>query len=315
MNSPGRHCPLHYRYSEEAFAGPALLETETLYVVGGLYGNAYALDAILELAAGEKQPPAMVFNGDFHWFDNDPALFAAINARVLAHTALRGNVETELGADGSAGCGCGYPEWVDDGEVERSNRIIAELQHTAATLPGAAARLAALPMHLVASVGGRRIAIVHGDGESLAGWNFSQENLISNLAEATRHLAAINADIVASSHTCLPVAQGFDTPAGARWLFNNGTAGMPNFSGDLRGLLTRISLTPSPGALYRARVEDVFVEAVPFACSGASWLIQFDHLWPADSPAALSYRRRMLHGPAYRVEQAARDGIERLSHA
>jgi hypothetical protein len=44
----GRSCPLAYRYQPEALAQPAALEADTLYVVGGLYGNPAALAAVLQ---------------------------------------------------------------------------------------------------------------------------------------------------------------------------------------------------------------------------------------------------------------------------
>ena len=56
-----------------------------LYVVGGLYGNVEALDALEALAAREDSPVTLVFNGDFHWFDVDARRFRAGRARVLAH--------------------------------------------------------------------------------------------------------------------------------------------------------------------------------------------------------------------------------------
>ena len=106
----GRTCPLHYRYGAEAIARLPTVEAETLYVIGGLYGNLPALDAIEAIAAQEAGPVTLVFNGDFNWFNVDDAGFAEINRRVLAHHAIVGNVEAELGVDGNAaGCGCAYP--------------------------------------------------------------------------------------------------------------------------------------------------------------------------------------------------------------
>jgi hypothetical protein len=129
---PGRSCPLSYRYSPAVFNRPADLETETLYVIGGLYGNVPALDAIDALMDNEPVTPTLVFNGDFNWFNTDDKTFDAINKRVLAHRALRGNVETELaGDDGNAGCGCAYPDSVSDAEVGRSNEILRALRATA----------------------------------------------------------------------------------------------------------------------------------------------------------------------------------------
>ena len=53
MDPRGRSCPLVYRYQPDALAQPAQLEADTLYVVGGLYGNPYALQAVLERAHQE----------------------------------------------------------------------------------------------------------------------------------------------------------------------------------------------------------------------------------------------------------------------
>ena len=58
MEVPGRSCPLAYRYQPEALAQPAKLEADTLYVVGGLYGNPVALPALLERADREPSGPA-----------------------------------------------------------------------------------------------------------------------------------------------------------------------------------------------------------------------------------------------------------------
>jgi hypothetical protein len=135
-DAPGRSCPVAYRYSPADFRRPAEIEAEALYVIGGLYGNPFALDAILDLASQETPRPTLVFNGDFNWFDVDPDGFGRLNARVLAHAALRGNVETELATDDErAGCGCAYPEWVADAEVARSNEIAARLRHTGRAFP------------------------------------------------------------------------------------------------------------------------------------------------------------------------------------
>jgi hypothetical protein len=175
---PGRSCPPGYGYRAADLAGAPELIADTLYVIGGLYGNLQALDAIEAMAARESGPVTLVFNGDFHWFDVDPVAFARIEAVVGDHHALRGNVETELASGpGEAGCGCAYPEWVGDDEVSRSNAIIERLAETAAGLPGVRERLAALPMLLRGRVGDLPLAIVHGDAESLAGWGFSQEQV------------------------------------------------------------------------------------------------------------------------------------------
>jgi hypothetical protein len=305
---PGRTCPIGYRYGARALSGPAALEVDTLWVAGGLYGNPYALESLLELYGREPGSKALVFNGDFHWFDVDASLFDEVQISVEKHAALRGNVETELAAPGDdAGCGCGYPEWVGDETVALSNRIIERLKRTARRHPAALGRLAALPMHLVARVGAQRVAVVHGDGESLAGWGFSQEALAGSpgQAAAARQFDEARVRIFASSHTCLPVLQCF---ARERAIVNNGAAGMPNFRGTQFGLATRISVAPGRNAFYGTRVNGLHVEAVRLDYDVQAWERSFLAQWPPGSDAYRSYYERIAKGPGYTLEQALRSG-------
>jgi len=310
---PGRSCPLAYRYGAASLAGPATMRSDTLWVVGGLYGNRFALERLLEHFAAERGDKALVFNGDFHWFDVDPEDFAAIERGVASHAATRGNVETELALPAAdAGCGCGYPEWVGDAEVAHSNRIIERLRATAAALPEARARLTTLPMAFVAEVGGERVAIVHGDSDSLAGWDFSQERLgtAEGIARARSALARANVRLFASSHSCLPVLQAVTGSDGAGRLrgaiVNNGAAGMPNFSGTRYGLATRISMTPSASALYATQLGPLSVEAIAIDFDAEAWTARFLKQWPEGSDGYASYFSRMVDGPCYRLEQALR---------
>ncbi|MGQ0545128.1 MAG: metallophosphoesterase family protein [Betaproteobacteria bacterium] len=307
MSVPGRNCPLSYRYRPQAFAREPELAIDSLWVAGGLYGNPFALESLLELYQREPGSKALVFNGDFHWFDADEEIFASINAGVLHFPALRGNVETELLDSGfDAGCGCAYPDWVDDGTVERSNAIMRALRAAAREVE----RLVALPMHLVAQVGAARVGIVHGDAGSLAGWGFSQEALRSEegLAAARSAFDAGSVDIFASSHTCLPVLQRFGE---ARALVNNGAAGMPNFRGTRYGLATRISVRPSAAPIYGVHCGGVHVEAVPLRYRHDAWVRRFVELWPDGSPAHRSYYARIMDGPSYALGQALRDDNEK----
>jgi len=314
MNAPGRSCPLHYRYPAHGFRRVPELRADTLLIAGGLYGNPQALDALLELAEAEPGGATLVFDGDFHWFDIDAAAFARISHTALTHHAIRGNVETELAAPhDDAGCGCAYPQWVGDDEVERSNRILGRLRQTAAADPALRERLAALPMHLLAQVGDVRVGIVHGDAESLSGWAFAQECLRDAPGNASRQIEAAGVQIVASSHTCLPVLAEFELTQGRAALINNGAAGMPNFAGTRHGVVTRISLQPGREALYGTRIGGVHVEALALDYDADAWLAQFDAWWPDGSPAALSYRTRIVEGPRYTGEQAVR-GLVTAGH-
>lgn len=287
------------------------VRAETLYVVGGLYGNRTALAALFDLAAQESGPVTLVFNGDFNWFNVDAEGFCEINRQVLPHRAIRGNVETEIaGDDDAAGCGCGYPDWVSDAEVSRSNQIMTRLRDAARAFPALRERLSTLPMHLVAEVGGVRAAIVHGDAHSLAGWDFAQEALRDpeHRAQIAPQFAAANARIFASSHTCLPVALEFDTPRGTCALINNGAAGMPNFLGTRHGVITRIATRPARHLepLYALHADAVHIEALPLHYDYTRWLREFLANWPQGSPAHASYYHRIRQGPAYSPAQAAR---------
>ena len=316
-SAPGRSCPLHYRYRPEDFAIDApehLRSLDVLYVVGGLYGNPLALEHVLELFDGERGRKRLLFNGDFHWFDADPEVFARVQRGVLAHAALRGNVETELAdpdAEADAGCGCAYPDWVGDGVVERSNRILARLRTAADARQRA--ELSALPMWQRADVGPLRLGIVHGDATSLAGWGFAQEHLraADQRAEVAGWLDRARVDAFACTHTCLPVFQAVAGSAGrqARWILNNGAAGMPNFRDDSAGLLTRIAVEPSARVHKRFGVElggGVLAEAVAIDIDLPRWRAAFEALWPAGSDAHVSYFDRILRGPDYAATHAVR---------
>jgi hypothetical protein len=164
-------------------------------------------------------------------------------------------------------------------------------------------------MHAVAAVGGERIAIVHGDAWSLAGWDFSQERLLGDPARVAGAFEEADVRVFASSHTCLPVFQPIDAPDGRRLIANNGAAGMPNFRGTRFGIVTRISVHPGADALYGERLGPLYVEALAVRYDHASWLERFDARWPAGSPASASYRHRLLDGPAYEPQAALRSAV------
>jgi hypothetical protein len=305
---PGRSCPVDYVYSPKIFARLPDFEAETIYVAGGLYGNLAALEALEQLAAQEMAPVTIVFNGDFHWFDADPGWFAAIERGVARHRALRGNVETEIArvTDIGAGCGCAYPESVSGSVVTRSNEIL-NLLRNAAPHP-ARPPLRDLPMHLVAEIAGLRVGIVHGDAAALAGWRFAQDELDN---ASRRHWlnevrAASHIDVFASTHTCLAALRDFVLPAGRLTIINNGTAGMPNFSGSRYGLISRVAAAPSPHKpLYGLQRDGVHIDAIPLKYDHTAFLERFLARWPEGSPAYESYYRRIVDGPIYSIAQAA----------
>jgi hypothetical protein len=303
----GRVCPLDYTYPPSALARAPDFVAETLYVIGGLYGNLAALSAIEALAATEPAPVTTVFNGDFHWFDADSDWFVRVEHGVAPHRALRGNVETELAraADIGAGCGCAYPDTVAADVVARSNEILSLLRAAAPT--AARARLTRPPMHLVALVGRLRVGIMHGDASALAGWRFGHDELDNPKRRAWLidvHAAA-NVDVFASTHTCLAALRDFSLGGVRLTVINNGAAGMPNFSGSTFGVLTRIATAPSPHkTLYGLERDGVHIDALAIHYGQNAFLDRFLKRWPDGSAAHASYYRRIVEGPDYTMAQA-----------
>jgi len=303
----GRICPVDYHYPPTVFDRPPEIAGNTLYVAGGLYGNLQALDAIERLASAEIAPPAIVLNGDFHWFDAEPAWFAEIERRVTQYPAMRGNVETEIArtADIGAGCGCAYPPDVDEAVVRRSNDILRELH--AQTPATARVRLARLPMHLVAQVGALRVGIVHGDATSLAGWRFAHDNLgqaadrgwLDDVRRASR------IDLFASTHTGLAALRDFALPSGRITVINNGAAGMPNFTGSRSGVVTRTATTRSPHpSLYGIARDGVHIDALAVDYDHGAFVQRFLARWPDGTAAHQSYFGRIADGPDYPLARA-----------
>ena len=319
---PGRSCPADYLYPQGALAAASDGEADVLYVAGGLYGNTEALEVLRARAATESGHVRVIFGGDFHWFDAAADEFSAIAQGVAAFEAIAGNVERELTRDEPrAGCGCGYPPYVSEGIVERSNAIIARLRQTAITAPGHCEWMKSLPTFLAIRVAGERILVLHGDTRSLAGWAFATEampdapealrdRLAVNAIHATRaewiaqEFRRVDARVIACSHTCLPFARRVCSSTVDGLLINNGAAGMPNFHASPCGLVTRIAAGPAipAGSLYGTQIGAVRCDAVALEYDSAVWWDRFRRQWPVGSPADVSYADRLLRGPDYCLE-------------
>ncbi|EXJ11831.1 metallophosphoesterase family protein [Nitrincola nitratireducens] len=293
----GRSCPIDYRYSPSLIAATEpCLSTQVLYVAGGLYGNPYALDC-LEAMVSDEPHAKLIFNGDFHWFDAKTELFSSINNRVAKYSAIAGNVEKELARTVSAnvGCGCAYPEAVDQAIVDRSNRIHKRLQSILPNDSHLLGWLRNLPNYAVVEVAGRRVAVVHGDATSLAGWGFEAGSidLPEQQALIQRWLVKANVDAFASSHTCQAVCRQFQSGV----VINNGAAGMPNFNDGCYGIITRIAQTAGHRKpLYSTTYQGLVYEALPLFYDQDAWTTLFLSLWPEGSDAWTSYWDRIEQG-------------------
>mmetsp|Transcript_12016 Transcript_12016/g.48369 ORF Transcript_12016/g.48369 Transcript_12016/m.48369 type:complete len:338 (+) Transcript_12016:1-1014(+) len=256
--------------------GPATLRSsdrpracEVLYVVGGLYGNLAALEAIRGLARREERPGrvGIIFNGDFNFFNATAEAWLAVNSAVRdfrgAHdfkfaTATRGNIEHEVAAHAGdpgaiVGCGCAYPAHVDPtGVVSSRAAAITRRLHAVASLSDAptwiAPWLAALPATERVVVGGGDdedlgtvVGVVHGDPDCLNGWALAADAVETDAVSAWCDEARV--DVLASTHTCVAHLSRLNENV----VVNNGAAGMPNFDGAWEaGLVTRVAARGAP---------------------------------------------------------------------
>jgi predicted phosphodiesterase len=317
-SAAGRFCPPDYRINPELLK-PSLspLTFEVVYVVGGLYGNTEALTLICDAFEAETSlRKTLVFNGDFHWFDIARDEFLEVEAKTSKYLRLRGNVETELARhveesmEADIGCGCAYPAEVSDKEVDYSNAIIQKLRATyrscTAELHG---KLSDLPMVKRLDVDGLGVGITHGDIDSLAGWSLAHNKIASTLAEGlAKKMNALELDIVASSHTCLPALHKQNSLV----VVNNGAAGLSNFSGQTSGLITRIAKQDAgasrlPIAFQSSlagKTNAVSVQALSVDFDNAKWQAKFLSQWPAQTAAHESYWQRIRLGTSYTKNQA-----------
>lgn len=322
-------CAPEYASSASALADArGDVSTDVLYVVGGLYGNGAALTTLA--AALRKEAAtlascggtlAVCFNGDFNFLNASEAAWVDVNARVrgfgaaagIASVATAGNVEHEVARDfrtvvEAAGCGCAYPEAVDAAFAARAGEIVRRLRRSArrahASEPWIVDWLETLPFTATFSVGGSRVAAIHGDPDCVNGWGLAADGFTSDGAAARASgvdawFAAAGADVFAAAHTCLPFLQRFE---GGGVVANNGAAGLGNFAGESHGVATRVAVPGAPpsalgDALYgTALATGATVDAVPVRFPIGAHLRDFDALWPAGSPAALSYRTRLKAG-------------------
>lgn len=320
-NGEGRSCPIHYRYQpERLLAEPETCDADVLYVAGGLYGNPFALDTLESMVAADQANGLRVrllFNGDFNWFNADDELFEDINRRVLGYDAILGNVEYELAnpSDG-AGCGCAYPNFVDDQVVARSNRIMTRLQTVAARHPSIQQSLGNLPRWRGMMFGGLKVLILHGDPESLAGWGLAHEQLQAGSdGQLVDWFRRTDADVILATHTCLPAMWSATVDGRPRCMLNNGSAGMGNLQSDSRGLAARLAhggISRVSSVLPGMTVAAVDVSLVPVVFDTTAWLTRFDQLWPAGSDAALSYRHRIETGTSLQADELVFEALQPL---
>ena len=103
--------------------------------------------------------------------------------------------------------------------------------------------------------------------------------------------------------------------SGERLIINNGAAGMANFGGRTHGVITRISVDPTPpqDSLYGATIAGVRFDALPGHFDASAWIDHFARVWPEGTPAHYSYFDRIKHGPNYVLAQAVSGNVSLAS--
>ena len=232
-----------------------------------------------------------------------------MNGTVLAHHAIRGNVETEIAVDASgAGCGCAYPLDVSDAEVSRSNRILERLRDTARAFPQIRDALGALPMNLVATSG--RCARGHrawrcGLARGL-GLRARPDGRARGTGAGSRTHFAIPAWTSSRARTracrrCAPSTSARARSRSPTMAPRGCRTSRVAPRGSSRGSASNPSAAPrSTGR----RCAACYVEAIEIAYDRDRWARRFLASWPEGSPAHESYWRRISEGPRFQLESA-----------
>jgi predicted phosphodiesterase len=207
-------------------------------VFGGPYSNLEAARAIRAEAARLGVPPARtICTGDVVAYCADPGATVAL-VRDWGIAVVMGNVEESLGA-GAGDCGCNF---TPGSACERL--AAAWYAHAESQVSDDDRRwMAGLPRLVRFTLGGRRLAAIHGAVSRISGWVFASTPAAAKLEE----LALARADGIVAGHCGLPFT-GF--PGGRLWC-NAGTVGMPANDGTPRVWYALLS----PAAGGRVTVE------------------------------------------------------------
>jgi len=142
-----------------------------------------------------------------------------------------------------------------------------------------------------------------------------QEALRERPERAGALLAGSGVDVFACTHTCLPVIQEFDRRAGSAHREQRRRP-IPNFRDTRFGLATRIAGSPSARRSTARGSERRSSKPCPCAMTTKRGLRSSTAPWPAGSPAALSYRKRIASGPITRWNRRCERALGRaLSRA
>lgn len=192
-----------------------------ILVFGGPYSNLEALQALMAAAESRNIPADhMLCTGDVVAYGADPqATVDLIRAADIA--VVMGNCEQSLGED-SSDCGCGF-------EKGSACDVLA-MQWFAYASGGLDAQtrtwMRSLPRQIDLTLGGRRLAAIHGSVSRINRFVFASSAGVDKLAECKQAAT----DGVIAGHCGLPFSQFVD---GHLW-HNAGVIGLPANDGTAR---------------------------------------------------------------------------------
>jgi len=211
------------------------MNDQTWLLFGGPYGNLQATRALFaEVRRLQIPADRMLCTGDLVAYCGDPV--ATIDLiRDSGIAVVLGNCDEQLGA-GATDCGCGF----EPGSA--CARLSADWYAYADSVvrPDQRAWLAALPARIDLSIGGRRLAAVHGSALSINAFVFAG----TPEEEKRRSFDHLGCEGVIGGHSGVPFTQML----GGRLWHNPGVIGMPANDGTPRVWFSLV--TPTPAGLH-----------------------------------------------------------------
>lgn len=257
----------------------------TVLVGGGIYGNWQAFEALLAAAArhgvGVRN---IILTGDLVAYCADGAAVSEFCRTQLGEAlVVRGNCERALAA-GEEDCGCGFLP----GSV-CSALSGAWYAHAVGTVSADCRRwFGRLPAAVRISLGGRRLAVIHGGAWVDNTFIFGS----AAAGEKRRHAAALGVEGVIAGHCGIPHSC---VDGGVLW-HNSGAVGMPANDGTARGWYSLLSETAA-GIVVRHLPLEYDVAAAQAAMVAAGLPSDYrvalgSGVWPSDSVLPPEERRR-----------------------
>ena len=191
-----------------------------LIAFGGPLGNIDALDALLaEARALNVAPQNMICTGDVAAYCADPAACVE-TLREARIPVVMGNCEQSLAED-AEDCGCNFIAGSTCDALAGAWYRFTRARMT----PKDRAWMAALPRRLTFTMGGAKLAVIHGGGRKINRYLFAGDR-----RALTQEKHALDADVVIAGHSGLP----FTTDIGDGLWHNPGALGMPANDGTPR---------------------------------------------------------------------------------